>query len=71
MIIPVRCPTCGKVIGHLWEPFKKRVKKGEDPEKVLDDLGLKKPCCRVVFITHIDAIEEVIKYETRIVPQEK
>lgn len=68
MIIPVRCPTCGKVIGHLYEEYKKRLKKGEDPAKILDSLGLRKECCRVVFITHIDAIDEVIAYETRIFP---
>jgi DNA-directed RNA polymerase subunit N (RpoN/RPB10) len=22
MIIPIRCFTCGKVIGHLWEEYK-------------------------------------------------
>lgn len=21
MIIPIRCYTCGKVMGHLWEPY--------------------------------------------------
>jgi len=69
LIIHVRCPTCGKVIGHLYEEFKKRTKKGEDPGEVLDSLGLKKECCRVVFITHIDAIDEIIAYETRITPK--
>lgn len=68
-MIPVRCPTCGKVIGHLWEKFKKRVAEGEDPGKVLDSLGLRKTCCRVVFITTIDIIDEVIKYESRLIPK--
>ncbi len=71
MIFPVRCPTCGKVIGHLWETYKRRIEKGEDPKKALDSLGVKKSCCRVVFITHIDAIDEIIKYETRVTPKEK
>ena len=38
MIIPVRCFSCGKPIGHLWEDFKKRVAEGEHPKKVLDDV---------------------------------
>ncbi|MHA1590251.1 MAG: DNA-directed RNA polymerase subunit N [Candidatus Njordarchaeales archaeon] len=63
MIIPVRCFTCGKVIGHLWEEFKKRVENGEDPGKVLDDLGIKKECCRRMFISHIEMIDEIILYE--------
>jgi len=63
MIIPVRCFTCGKVIGHLWEEFKKRIENGEDPGKVLDDLGIKKECCRRMFISHIEMIDEIILYE--------
>jgi len=68
MIIPVRCFTCGKPIGHLWEEFKKRVEKGEDPGKVLDDLGIVKECCRRMFITHIDEIDIIIAYEEKITP---
>ena len=40
MIVPVRCFTCGKVIGDKWEDFARRVKEGEDAGKVLDDLGV-------------------------------
>jgi len=69
MIFPVRCFTCGKVIGHLWEEYKKRVDSGEDPGKVLDDLGIKKECCRRMFISHIDMIDEIIKYEVKFVPK--
>ncbi len=63
MIIPVRCFSCGKVIGHLYEEFKERVKKGEDPKKVLDDLGLKRYCCRQMFLTHVDLLKEVAKFK--------
>jgi len=49
MIIPVRCFSCGKPIGHLWEEFKKRVASGENPKKVFDDLGLERYCCRAMF----------------------
>ena len=30
MIIPIRCWSCGKPIGHLWEQFKERLEKDED-----------------------------------------
>ena len=63
MIIPVRCFTCGKVIGHLWEEYKKRVESGEDPGKVLDDLGLKRYCCRQIFLTHKDLLPETDKFK--------
>ena len=63
MIIPVRCFSCGKPIGHLWEEFKQRVEKGEDPKKVMDDLGLKRYCCRQVFMGHVDLIDTIAKYK--------
>jgi len=65
MLIPVRCFSCGKPIGHLWEEYKERTEKGETPEKVLDKLGVERYCCRRMFISHKDYIDEVIKYKWR------
>ena len=62
MIIPVRCMTCGKVVGGFWEKFKERVERGEQPGKVLDDLGLERYCCRSMLLTHSDVIKKIAKY---------
>ncbi|MGC8710280.1 MAG: DNA-directed RNA polymerase subunit N [Candidatus Micrarchaeia archaeon] len=62
MMIPVRCFSCGQVIGNKWEKFKDKVDKGEDPEKALDDLGVKRYCCRRMLVGHVDLIDEVIEY---------
>ena len=62
MIIPVRCFTCGKVIGHLYEEFSRRVEAGEDSAKVLDELGLQRYCCRRMLLSHVDLIDEVMPY---------
>ena len=60
MQVPVRCFSCGKVIGDEWEEFQERVEEDEeDAGEVLDDLGLEKYCCRTVFLTNVDTIEEV------------
>ncbi len=63
MIIPVRCISCGRVIAHLWEDYKKRVADGEDPKKVLDDLGIKDYCCRAHFITNVESAKEIMKFK--------
>lgn len=63
IIIPVRCFTCGKPIAHLWEEFKKRKEKGEDAKKVLDELGIKRYCCRAVFLGHVDMIDIVSQFK--------
>ncbi len=66
VLIPVRCPTCGAVIGDKWEQFAERVKRGEDPKKVLDSLGIRRYCCRRVFISHVNLIEEMVTYTRRV-----
>jgi DNA-directed RNA polymerase subunit N len=62
MIIPIRCFTCGRLIASEYEKFKKRVENGEDPEKVLDDLGIKRYCCRRMLLTQVDLIDEIAPY---------
>jgi DNA-directed RNA polymerase subunit N len=62
MIIPVRCFTCGKVIADKWEEYKREVSKGENPAKVLDSLGIKRYCCRRMFLANINLIEESLKF---------
>ena len=63
MIIPVRCFTCGKPVGHLWEEYKKRIENGEDAGKIMTDLGLKRYCCRQLFMGHVNLLEEVSKFK--------
>jgi len=62
MIIPVRCFSCGKPVGHLWEKFLKLTEDGEDQKKVLDELGLERFCCRSVFLGQADNLELVGKF---------
>jgi len=62
-MVPIRCFTCGKPIGHLWEDYAKRTESGEDKGKVLDDLQLKRYCCRQMFMGHVDLIKEVSKFK--------
>ena len=63
MLIPVRCFSCGKPIGHLWEDYKEKTGKGEGPDKVLDKLGVERYCCRRMFISQMDTIDEVMQYK--------
>ena len=75
MIIPIRCMSCGKVIADKWRYFQDQLKKekGTDtryyfdgtsnpdtPEKkIMDNLNLKRPCCRKHFLTQIDLMENI------------
>ena len=62
MIIPVRCFTCGKLIGDKWEEFKMRIQEDEEAGKILDDLGITRYCCRRMFLSHVEIIDDVIRF---------
>jgi DNA-directed RNA polymerase subunit N len=62
MIIPVRCFTCGKVVADRWEEFARRVKAGERPKQILDDMGMTRYCCRRMFISQVDVIDDLLRY---------
>lgn len=59
MIIPVRCFTCGKVVGSSYTEYVKRVGMGENPKDVLDSLGFERYCCRRMIVSHADLIGEI------------
>jgi len=59
MITPIRCWSCGKPIGHLWQEYNEKSNKGENKKKVLDKLGLERYCCRAVLMGHVELIDTV------------
>lgn len=63
MIIPIRCFSCGKPFGHLWEEYKTRTEKGEEAKKVMKDIGLERYCCKAIFLGHIDLIDTVARFK--------
>ncbi|XP_022157220.1 DNA-directed RNA polymerases I, II, and III subunit RPABC5-like [Momordica charantia] len=64
MLIPVRCFTCGKVIGNRWESYLDLLRddNGLDESGVLDRLGLVRYCCRQMLITTVNFIERLLEY---------
>ena len=62
MIVPVRCFSCGKMIAGEYEEYVKRLKK-EEAKKILDDLGIERYCCRRTIFSHVDLMDEIMKYK--------
>lgn len=62
MIVPVRCFSCGKVVGSAYETYRKKIELGEPSDKVLDELGLARYCCRRMLLAHADLIDEIMPY---------
>ena len=63
MIIPMRCMSCGKPVSHLWKEYGERTAKGEDAGKVMDQLGLKRYCCRALFLGHVDLVDTAAAFK--------
>ncbi|KAJ3798532.1 8 kDa subunit-domain-containing protein, partial [Lentinula aff. detonsa] len=61
-IIPVRCFSCGKVIGDKWNAYLEYLAKDMSEGDALDALQLKRYCCRRMVLTHVDLIEKLLHY---------
>ncbi len=61
MEFPVRCFTCGAVIGHLYEQYKSAVA-DKKPDVALNELGVDRYCCRRMFIGHVDIVQNILRY---------
>lgn len=71
MIIPVRCFTCNKTIGHLWENYDRLLKLKDKDDKqlytsneILEKMNIKRYCCKRMFIGNIEIIDNIILYKT-------
>jgi DNA-directed RNA polymerase subunit N len=62
-MMPVRCFTCGAVVADKQEKFEEALKKGEKPAAILDKLGVKRYCCRRMFLSHVNIIDDLIRYK--------
>ena len=62
VLIPVRCFTCGNLIADKFDDYQTKLKSGEDPEKVLNDLAINRYCCRRMLLTTVETIQQVIPF---------
>ncbi|EAT84615.2 hypothetical protein HBI56_178850 [Parastagonospora nodorum] len=62
MIVPIRCFSCGKVVGDLWEKYMDLLTEEMAEGDALDAIGLQRYCCRRMILTHVDLIEKLLKY---------
>lgn len=63
MIIPVRCFTCNKEISSKYEDYLEMVREGVHPGTALDSVGMKRICCRRMYLGHVDIADLLLKFE--------
>lgn len=68
MIIPVRCFTCNKVIGHLHEQYieftekYKSLSPEEQTKKFNEEFKGMRLCCKRMLLGQVNIIDELLKY---------
>eukprot|EP00796_Vickermania_ingenoplastis_P004256 gene4256-3078_t len=62
MIIPVRCFTCGSIIGDKYQLFLDIVSEGYTEEDAMNALNLHRFCCRRMMLTHVDLTDLLLKF---------
>lgn len=66
---PIRCFTCGKVIGSKWEKYRELYQKMEqNPAEVtydgiMTELGISRWCCKRMLKTGVNVTEKILDYK--------
>jgi DNA-directed RNA polymerase subunit N (RpoN/RPB10) len=58
-MMPVRCFTCGKVIGGLETKYDRCLAAGMTIPEALAAIGARRSCCRTRFLTRADDCTDV------------
>ena len=61
MMIPIRCFSCGKPVGHLYEEFKE-IQEKKGTKEALDEVGVERSCCRAMLMGHVDLIDTIASF---------
>lgn len=62
MIIPIRCFTCGKLIGDKWEPFERMRKEGKNINEIYKELGITRFCCKRMLVSHVNLLDDLLAF---------
>jgi DNA-directed RNA polymerase I, II, and III subunit RPABC5 len=60
MIIPIRCFTCGKLVGDKYEKYLKLLQQEYTEGEALTKVGLKRYCCKRMMLSNVDLIEKLL-----------
>jgi DNA-directed RNA polymerase subunit N (RpoN/RPB10) len=62
---PIRCYTCGYVIGRFEEKYLNLLNEGKDINEALNILKIKRYCCKRMFIGHVNIIDKLLLFSKK------
>lgn len=64
MLIPVRCFTCGKVLGNKATAYEKLLENNVPIVEIYKNLGITRLCCKRVMLTNVNIADKMADYIT-------
>jgi DNA-directed RNA polymerases I, II, and III subunit RPABC5 len=56
---PIRCFTCGKIMGNRYDTFNDFLKEGFSPQEAIKKLDLTRYCCKRMVQSYVDLDERI------------
>jgi len=63
MLVPVRCFSCGFPVSEYYEQYKDLVAKGKSTKDALNELQIKKYCCRRMLLSSSEYQNDLLKFQ--------
>ena len=64
-MFPVRCYTCNACLAQQYPEYRARAQRGENASDVLQGLGVRRLCCRRMFLGYVNLIDEQLPHPNK------
>ena len=51
-------------MGDKFDEYNEKIAAGKRPGVILDEMGIKRYCCRRMLLTHLDIVDETIAFRS-------
>jgi len=59
---PIRCFSCGKVLGGKYERYNNLVLEGMNRKNALNMIGVTRECCRRMVLSSINLVDKLLQF---------
>ena len=54
---PIRCYTCGKILGNKWITIERLHKDGKSLKEIYQIIGITRYCCKRIILSSVDVFD--------------